>query len=337
MGQCAHLRYYATNPDCEVVALAEPKSRLAEGVARKYGVAHRYNTAEEMLTNERLDGIVAIQPFGRHGQLIEPLYRHRIPILTEKPIAHSVEIGEKLLAAMRSSDVMHMVAYHKRSDPATIHAKEEIDRLKVTGELGQLRYVRITMPPGDWTAEGFYDLVRTDEPNPSTQDDPAPSDLDHEAFRKYIGFVNYYIHQVNLLRHLLGESYRVSFADRAGVLFAAETASGATGLIEMAPYNTSRDWQESALVCFEKGWVKIELPPPVVINQAGRVTIFRDPGNGATPTTITPVMPSICAMRQQAANFIGAIRGENKPPCDAAEALEDLKAAREYMRLSLGQ
>jgi hypothetical protein len=43
------------------------------------------------------------------------------------------------------------------------------------------------------------------------------------------------------------------------------------------------------------------------------------------------------AMRQQAANFVAAIRGERKPPCEAAEALEDLKIAREYIRLKEGR
>ncbi len=32
-------------------------------------------------------------------------------------------------------------------------------------------------------------------------------------------------------------------------------------------------------------------------------------------------------------SFIEAIKGESKPPCEAAEALEDLKVAREYLRL----
>jgi hypothetical protein len=41
-------------------------------------------------------------------------------------------------------------------------------------------------------------------------------------------------------------------------------------------------------------------------------------------------------MKQQAANFVAAIRGDRKPPCEAAEALEDLKIAREYIRLWKG-
>jgi hypothetical protein len=41
-------------------------------------------------------------------------------------------------------------------------------------------------------------------------------------------------------------------------------------------------------------------------------------------------------MRQQAMNFVAALRGDMQPPCEAAEALEDLKVAREYIRLVLG-
>jgi hypothetical protein len=42
-------------------------------------------------------------------------------------------------------------------------------------------------------------------------------------------------------------------------------------------------------------------------------------------------------MRQQAVNFVRAITGQAPPPCQAAEGLEDLKAARDYIRLWKGR
>ena len=72
------------------------------------------------------------------------------------------------------------------------------------------------------------------------------------------------------------------------------------------------------------------------MNRPGQVTLFKDPGNGATPQTIIPQMPWEHAMRRQAMNFLKAIRGEMPPPCDAAEACEDLKVARSYLRLWKG-
>jgi len=148
--------------------------------------------------------------------------------------------------------------------------------------------------------------------------------------------VNYYIHQVNLLKHLFREPYHVTYADSLGVLLVAQSESGVTGIIEMSPYATTLDWQESALVCFEHGWIKLELPAPLACNRPGQVTIFRDPSNGVTPQTVVPQLPWVHAMRQQAMNFVNAINGEMKPPCEAQEALEDLKTAREYFKLLKG-
>ncbi len=331
MGQCAHLRNYVTVPECEVVALAEPRPKLRGEVARRYGVARTYASGAEMIANEKLDGIVASQPFDRHGQIIAPLYQSGLPIFTEKPLAASVEVGEKMLEALKSSGAWHMVGYHKRSDPATMWAKAEIDRLRVTGELGGMKYIRLVMPAGDWIAAGFTDLITGDEKIPDSARD-ATEGIDS----RYFGFVNYYIHQINLLRHLFGEPYQVTFADKSGVLLVAESTTGVTGTIELSPYRTTIDWQESALVCFEKGWIKIELPAPLASNRPGQVTVFRDPGEGVTPTTTTPTLPWVHAMRQQAINFVRAIKGEIKPPCDAVEALEDLKLALQYINLRKG-
>ncbi len=333
MGQSAHLRNFATLPECRVVALAEPRADLAKRVAQKYGIPAVYANAAEMLAHEELDGIVAPQPFEHHGTLITPLYEAGIPILTEKPLASSIPVGEAMVAAMEKGGSWHMVGYHKRSDPAAMYARAEIERLNASGELGPMRYVRISIPAGDWISGGFFDLVRTDEPVPKAAADPRPSDMDSETYAAYVSFVNYYIHQVNFLRFLFGESYRVAYADPAGVLLAAESESGMTGVIEMSPYRTTVDWQESALIAFERGWIKLELPAPLALNRPGRVELFSDPGNGVPPKTVIPQLPAVHAMRQQAINFVRAIKGEAKPPCDAREALEDLKTAREYFQV----
>ncbi|MBM3457907.1 MAG: Gfo/Idh/MocA family oxidoreductase, partial [Armatimonadetes bacterium] len=271
MGQCAHLRNYATLPECRVTALAEIRPELGRRVAKKYGVPRVYPDAASMLAAEKLDGLVAPQPFDRHGEVVLPLYEYGLPILTEKPLASSLAVAEKLIEAKRAAGIWHMVGYHKRSDPATEYARVEIARLKATGELGALRYVRITMPAGDWIAAGFTDLVRTDEQLPPLPRDPPAADMDQSAFREYVSFVNYYIHQVNLLRHLLGEPYEVTHVDPSGVLLTVRSTSGVCGVLEMTPYRTTVEWQETALVAFEKGYVRLTLPAPLASNRPGSV------------------------------------------------------------------
>jgi predicted dehydrogenase len=324
MGQCAHLKNYASLEGCEVVALAELRTSLGQAVAARYGIPHVYPSHTEMLAHEKLDGIVASQPFTRHGVIVPELLQAGIPIFTEKPLAGSIQVAEKIVAAVKASGTWLMVGYHKRSDPATMLAKGEIDRLKGSGELGKMKYIRITMPAGDWVANGFVDLIRDDAPYPALGWDPPAPDMNEATFKKYIEFVNYYIHQVNLMRHLLGEPYHLSYADPSGV-------------IEMSPYVTSLDWQESALVCFEHGTVRLDLPAPLASNRPGRVELFCDPGQGiAAPQTIVPQLPWVHAMRQQAINFVSAIQGQTLPPCQAEEALQDLLLARDYIRLLTG-
>ncbi|MCE5257496.1 MAG: Gfo/Idh/MocA family oxidoreductase [Chloroflexi bacterium] len=336
MGQCAHLKNYVTVPDCEVVAIAEIRPELRKAVAAKYGIPRTYADHNAMLAAEKVDAIVSAQPFTRHGTLIPELLQAGVPVMTEKPLAGSIEMGEKVVAAAKTAGTWQMLGYHKRSDPATIYAKAEIKRLLETKELGALRYVRVLMPAGDWVANGFIDLVRSNESYPELPGDPAPKDMSEALYKEYISFVNYYIHQVNLLRHLLGEPYKVTYADPSGVLLAVTSTSGIAGTIEMSPYTTTIDWHESALVAFEHGYIKIELPAPLASNRPGRVEIFRDPGQGETPQTIIPSLPWVHAMRQQAMNFVSAVKGEMAPMTDSAEALEDLKVAREYIRLLRG-
>ena len=337
MGQCAHLRHYSTLPDCEVIALAELRHDTARRVAARYGVPKVYPNHEELLAHEKPDAIVASHLFTRHGVLVPELLKARVPLFIEKPLAGCVAVGERIVEAVRASGTFIMVGYNKRSDPATMWAKRELDALKASGELGRPRYVRITMPPGDWIANGFFDLIKGDDPAPALEGDPPPDDMDEALYKEYLRFVNYYIHQVNLLRHLLGEPYRVTHADPTGILFVAHSESGVPGVIEMAPYNTTLDWQESAQVCFERGWLRIDFPAPIALNRPGRATLFKDPGKGATPQTIIPQLPWVSSMRQQAMNFLAAVRGEAPPPAGAQEALEDLRVARDYLRLLRGR
>jgi len=333
MGQCAHLKNYAQLADCEVVAIAEPRHQLATRVATRYGIPRVYPDHRELLANEHLDGIVCSQPFTRHGVLLNDLAGAGVPLFIEKPLASSVAVGEAILTRLEQAKTWVMVGYHKRSDPATMYAHQQLTQLRASGELGKPRFVRVTMPPGDWIAGGFEDLIRGDEPVPAAPSDPPDPDMDAATFRDYSNFVNYYIHQVNLLRHLMGEPYTVTYAEASGALMAVRGTSGLAGSLEMAPYHTTVDWQESALVGFERGFVSLKLPAPLASFRCGTVTFFSDPGKGYAPRTLRPDLPNLHAMKQQAINFLRAIRGELPPTCEAHEALEDLRVAREYIRL----
>jgi len=364
MGQSAHLRNYATLGGCEVVALAEMRDEMARRVATRYGIPKVYKYAADLLAHEKFDAIVASQQFGRHGIVVGELLKAGVPIFIEKPLAASLPVGEQIAAADAAAGGKVMVGYHKRSDPATIWAKAEIERLKQTLEIGKLQYIRVTIPSGDFVANCTFDnlLPAPTEAAPGDVDPPDPG-LSKENNEAYFYFVNFFIHQLNLIRHLLGEDYKLSYVDPAGVVIVGHgVTSGIPVTLECIPYTTISDWHEVALVGFESGYLELSLPAPLILNRAGEVKVVRDPKKGTAPSpalppypinfqhpyewlnttnwsagsTYQPKMPFDHAMRVQAANFLRFVRGESGPTVGAAEALKDLRLGRDWLRMKNG-
>lgn len=328
MGQIAHLRNYDQLDDCEVVALAEPQRELAKNVAQKYDIPKVYRTHEELVAEVAVDGIVAIQPYNRHKFIVPDLLEAEVPLFTEKPLAVSVETGSELVEQASHHNVSHMVGYHKRSDPAIEYAKSLLTEWQASNRFGAMRYVRISMPPGNWTANAPAPIT-TEERPPASETEPVPDTIPDGFEETYNHFINYYIHQVNLLRYCFDEPYTVEYVDPAETVLVVESSGGVTGTLEMAPYETTNAWDESVFIGFEQSYISVELPPPLISQQAGSVTVMRDDGDGEVITN--PSLPPTAAMRAQARNFLEVIREGADPPCDSAEAVSDLSIANEYV------
>ncbi|MBP3964663.1 Gfo/Idh/MocA family protein [Paenibacillus lignilyticus] len=331
MGQMAHLSNYAVLRDqCEVVALAEVRPQSAKLVADRYGIPEVYASHHELLAQAKVDAIVAPQQYRHHPALIPDILRAGIPVFTEKPLCLTVEAGRELVRISEETGTLHMVGYHKRSDPAMERAKKEVDAWRASGDYGKLRSIRVAMPPGDWIAGADMPLS-AGEPYPSLVLEQGPADYTDQQTRDLDAFVNYYIHQVNAIRFFLGENYKLTFGDRAGVLLIGESESGVTVSLEMAAYQTSIEWHEQVIATFEQGFVRVDLPAPLVRQQAGKVTIYKDNPQLGSPEIVQPIMPNVSAMRNQALNFLAAVRGDRPAPCTSKEALEDLILARSYI------
>src|SRR6266511_5825869 len=335
MGQLAHIRSYALlREECELVALAEPRQRTAELVAARYGIGRVYRDHRELLDSEQLDGIVATQKYAYHAALLPELYPDVACLFTEKPLALSASAGDRLASLARDAGCVHMVGYHRRCDPATAAAKRTVDAWKASGELGALRYVRICYSRGDWIANAHPALIDAGEDALSVDaEEPPPEfagdDDERWALSKYTDEL---VHPLNLLRHLLGERYRVVFVHVSGRLYVFESDSGVPATIEVAPYRVTVGLEEEILVAFERGYVRLRPAPSLAVNRAGRLEIYRDPGDGVMPERIVPQLPWSDPMQAQAANFLRVCRGEAPPPTDAAEGAEDLHLVADIVR-----
>jgi predicted dehydrogenase len=228
-----------------------------------------------------------------------------------------------------------MLGYHRRSDPATREAKRTVESWKENGELGELRYLRICYSDGDWIGNVHGEYIETDERPPSFV--PEEVDGDEERVWALHDSTDKLVHPLNLLRHFLGEEYRIDYVHRSGRLIALESESGIPATIEVTPYRRTVGFDEELLVAFERGYVKLRVAPALARNRSGTVEIYRDPGDGTTPETVRPELRWVDPMRAQAADFLRVCRGEAPPPTGVAEAALDLHLVAEIVKRRLAQ
>lgn len=326
MAQRAHIRTYsalAREGLCRIEGILDTRPQLAKMVADAYHIEKVFDNLDEILTDPKIDGIIAILPYRQHIFAVPQLLTKAVPIFTEKPIALSVDGGERLAQLGEKHHVKHMVGYHKRSDLAVKHTQSLIQEWLTSGAFGTLKYVRISMPPGDWTFSSLPSLTTDETVSYGEQD--TPTDIKEDSLLEYDAFVNYYIHQVNLIRFLLGEPYHVTFVDSLGVLMCGESDHGASVVLEMAPFQMREGWWEHVLIGFERAFIEINLPAPLA-EVSGQIRIVTDTSGKVLEEC--PIFAPVSAMRQQAMTFLEVIQGNIRPPCDAREAIEDLKIAR---------
>lgn len=332
MGQKAHLDNFVTIPDCEIVALAEGRQATAQMVARKYDIPRIYPNHRAMLQAEDLDAVVAIMHYALHGSVVADLLAAGKHVLTEKPICVRSDTAARLANLARDNGVVYYVGYMKRSAPATQMAVRTIAEWKASGEFGRMRYLRALMPPGDWTMHIEGPISAGDAP-PAYEGqewEGLPDWLDEPTRNQYDAFVNYYIHQVNMIRYLLGEDYHVQYVDPGNTLLAGVSDSGVGITLEMQGYGLRNDWEESYRVVFDEGKLELDIPSPMARQRGGALEVFR---GKEVQVAERPVVPPLWPFLEQARHFIRCVRGEDVPRSLPEDAVKDLQVAEEYARL----
>ena len=181
-GDVAHRRYLpalASRSDrVSVAAFADPTSGAAEAAAAAAEAwspgARIYGDAGEMLTAERLDGVINLTPAPVHGRVNRAILAHGVACYSEKPLAASVPEADALIDLARSSNVAFLCA---PGSAATSRVRWLRD-LAGTGPLGRPTLVvahYADAGPADW-------LEYTGDPRPFYQPGVGPV-FDHGVYR----------------------------------------------------------------------------------------------------------------------------------------------------------
>jgi predicted dehydrogenase len=333
MGQIAHIHNYAQLTDeCELVAVADMRTGLARKVADRYGIAEIYPDHQTMLAQADIDAVVAIMGYAHHHAMIPDVLNAGKHVLTEKPMGCQAENARAWKEIADEKGVLYLVGYMKRWDLGTLETLRVINEWKDSGEYGALNYVRCTMAGTDWEWVNEK-AIQSDEQvasGPSAEGFPGRFTSDEADY--YNTQINFYVHQVNLLRYLLGEDYDLTYTHPSGFVLTATTESGIPVTLEMSQSRINRTWDEVYTFSFEKGDIQLSLPAPLRHQINGEVVIRRNVGE--TYETITPnIAPPSWSFMEQARGFLACIR-EGKLPFDSTgEAIRDLEIFEQQVDL----
>jgi len=135
----SHLRgYRAVLPQSgEIVAGCDPNNATLGSFCDRYGIEHRFATAQELIESGEVDVISLLTPPAVRAEVILPALERGIHLLVEKPFAESVADARGFVAAAERTSTVLAVNQSLRFMPDVLAAREMI----AAGEVGDVRFI----------------------------------------------------------------------------------------------------------------------------------------------------------------------------------------------------
>jgi predicted dehydrogenase len=333
VGQLAHLGNFVQIPGCRVVAVAELRPELGRLAAAQFAVPKVYGSHRELLADPEIDAVVVVTRRPATGPVVLDALTARKHVLSEKPMAHSIEQAERLVAAATAHRLCYAVGFMKRHDAGAQRAKALLDALRSSGELGRIVLVRAYCFGGDFSSS-CTGYVMTDEARPEGLAlwPDAPAWLPAARAADYAWFLNVFVHDLNILRYLVGATPMVASVDlsRSNGRLVTLDFGEFPAVLEMAEV-AAHDWQEGVEILFERGRLGLSFHSPMQRDQPARVTLVRD----GKVDMIVPDPPASWAFRRQAEAFVSDARSGGEPLASGRDSLEDIRLAEAIWRRAL--
>ena len=115
-----HAQKYAAVPDCELVAVVDADTEVANRVAAEIGT--RPLSDYRQLFGE-VDAVSVVTPTQSHAEIAAGLLRSGAHVLVEKPIAETAEQAQQLIEVARQNRRVLQVGHLERFNPAILAAE----------------------------------------------------------------------------------------------------------------------------------------------------------------------------------------------------------------------
>lgn len=143
------------DPEVRISAVADTRwEALCRGWADPASAPRFYETAEELLDAEELDGVIVSTRCSSHARIAIQVLERRIPFIVEKPVATKLDDLLALKSAYERSGTEVAVPFALRLSPLGRAAKEIAD----SGKLGTIEHVQAinNVPYGSVYFQNWY-------------------------------------------------------------------------------------------------------------------------------------------------------------------------------------
>jgi predicted dehydrogenase len=170
----------------ECVAVAEVYDHNTEQALKDSPKAKTFVDYHDLLAQSGVDAVVIASPDHQHCPMLLAALDAKKDVYLEKPMSHSLEESQRMIAAVRKSSQIVQVGMQRRSAPSVIKAKEVVD----SGILGK---ITLAKPMWNWNVS----KPLNNSPLPGKLDwkrflgDARDRDLEPMRFRSWRYFWDY--------------------------------------------------------------------------------------------------------------------------------------------------
>lgn len=178
----------------KVIACADPNKDFGKAIAEKYGIK-AFETGEEMINDSSIDAIICTANDAFHEEVVIATIKAGKPVFCEKPLSPTVDACKRIVdAEIAGGKHLVQVGFMRRFDPGYQQLKSMIDN----GQYGKPLMLHC-----------------------------AHRNYDAPGFTTSMPVENSMIHEIDVLRWLLGENYK-----SAEVVFPKTTKYAEDGLLD---------------------------------------------------------------------------------------------------------
>jgi len=333
VAQAVHLPLLAKHPALfTTTAVCELSPATRAAVAERAGVPEerRFADASELLSFDGLDA-VAILTSGSHGGLAAQAAAAGLAVFCEKPLAHTLAEADALAA----HDPRLMLGYMKLYDPAVERARAVLEERPPARSVEvtvlhppagpQLAHSGLLPPAADVDSAALGHVRAADAGARERALGKAPAELERFYEEIMLGSV---VHDLAVVRYLLGGPLRIDFADAwpdgsaaASIALAGNLSDGTRVSIRWHYLESYPAYHEEVRVHDETGTVELRFPSPYLL-YAPTVLRVRDGAGGGEREV--EYRSTIEAFERQWLAFADYAAGGPAPRAGVAEGREDI-------------